>query len=367
MTYNDGPYDWGHTCEGCSEYEEQWIIGGLFDKKQEASHCQCGAIKPNQELLLADTGACKTVFRKQAFPATQAREPRQPIELTTIMESPIDTYGEKDVKVQMPSGKKAALPGLVTDVSTSALSIGEANGKGLTSVFGPGGAYLTKWEPPVPSDAEFYLKRGNLFYLPVSEQDPRTAVLNVIAPVVEIDEMFKPFDVDYEEYQKAIETGGDLPFKIFTKKVEHARMHRLATQEDPCSWQQVFRRATKDTNTQEVIQDVTKQTVPAGFDWRSPVEGAPRDITVDFLYTDDAEESQPVLDGNAIAKSGDVQVLPVPIMPSYEEVMKHNLTHAEYQPWCKHCVAGRARGNLHTSDLTVGENDRYEFDYTYWS
>lgn len=33
--------------------------------------------------------------------------------------------------------------------------------------------------------------------------------------------------------------------------------------------------------------------------------------------------------------------------PSSEEVERHNLTHCRFQPWCKHCIRGRATNAPH--------------------
>ena len=40
---------------------------------------------------------------------------------------------------------------------------------GNTFIFGPSGAYMTRWEPPKPDDAEDFVERGELWYLPVEE------------------------------------------------------------------------------------------------------------------------------------------------------------------------------------------------------
>ncbi len=53
-------------------------------------------------------------------------------------------------------------------------------------------------------------------------------------------------------------------------------------------------------------------------------------------------------------------------MPSVAEVPKHNLAHAEFQHWCKHCVSGRGTGPLHLQfsceNVPPG---LVEMDYTY--
>ena len=38
-----------------------------------------------------------------------------------------------------------------------------------------------------------------------------------------------------------------------------------------------------------------------------------------------------------------------PKLPSAEEVEIHNRTHIPYRSWCKWCVAGRGRGDQHST------------------
>ena len=48
-------------------------------------------------------------------------------------------------------------------------------------------------------------------------------------------------------------------------------------------------------------------------------------------------------------EDGEVPVLKAPQLPSKEEVERHNATHAQFQPWCKHCNAGLARRDKHVT------------------
>ena len=60
--------------------------------------------------------------------------------------------------------------------------------------------------------------------------------------------------------------------------------------------------------------------------------------------------------------------LTVPTAPSEEERRIHELTHADPQPWCYACVAGKSRGHLHTKqDPTAKQGNVVQLDYTYWS
>ena len=61
-------------------------------------------------------------------------------------------------------------------------------------------------------------------------------------------------------------------------------------------------------------------------------------------HIDEAEPGQ----GSA-AKS-----LPVPVLPSAEEVDDHNVCHLPHRTWCRHCIAGRGKADRHVSD---GQDD----------
>lgn len=41
---------------------------------------------------------------------------------------------------------------------------------------------------------------------------------------------------------------------------------------------------------------------------------------------------------------------------TYNEVLKHNLTHLPYQAWCPACVRGKGRPDVHKQDQTRGIN-----------
>ena len=43
-----------------------------------------------------------------------------------------------------------------------------------------------------------------------------------------------------------------------------------------------------------------------------------------------------------------------PKLPSAEEVEIHNRTHIPYRSWCKWCVAGRGRGDQHSTKPESG-------------
>ena len=63
------------------------------------------------------------------------------------------------------------------------------------------------------------------------------------------------------------------------------------------------------------------------------------------------------------------QTLPEPSAPTEEERKLHNLTHADFAPWCPHCVAGRGRENKHSrkNKHEDPEVPVIQFDYQFFS
>ena len=55
-------------------------------------------------------------------------------------------------------------------------------------------------------------------------------------------------------------------------------------------------------------------------------------------------------------------------MPSEDEVKVHNLTHANYEPWCAHCVAGRGQEAKHLkvkADMQPPDTLVVQMDYLF--
>ena len=63
------------------------------------------------------------------------------------------------------------------------------------------------------------------------------------------------------------------------------------------------------------------------------------------------------------------QALPEPSAPTVGERKLHNLTHADFAPWCPHCVAGRGRENKHSrkNKHEDPEVPVIQFDYQFFS
>ena len=63
------------------------------------------------------------------------------------------------------------------------------------------------------------------------------------------------------------------------------------------------------------------------------------------------------------------QALLEPSIPTEEERKLHNLTHADFAPWCPHCVAGRGRENKHSrrNKHEDPEVPVIQFDYQFFS
>eukprot|EP00971_Amphidinium_carterae_P148726 2948767-Amphidinium_carterae.2 len=55
----------------------------------------------------------------------------------------------------------------------------------------------------------------------------------------------------------------------------------------------------------------------------------------------------------------------IPLTPTNDEEAHHMVTHTPFQPWCLHCVAGRARGELHRRREVHDHPCVYEAGWTY--
>ena len=193
-------------------------------------------------------------------------------------------------------------------------------------------------------------------------------VENAIEDNYEVPMDLREFQPEVEEYYRAVDAGEAVPFRLATRQVMNARQYRLPTNQEPCRWSQVFRRVTRDLATKEVLQDLRKDQQEADFNWTSFIPNGPKDTEIEFFYNDVVEDAAPALDlVPQHAQEENLELLDIPQRPDLETTRKHELTHAEFASWCEHCVAARGRGVLHKVDASVGEDDRYEFDYTYWS
>lgn len=80
------------------------------------------------------------------------------------------------------------------------------------------------------------------------------------------------------------------------------------------------------------------------------LERAAKEAEEEVVKIEDMEERIEELE-KQLAREAEKKVPMVanPEMPSKEEVERHNLTHANYQSWCKHCQAGFAARDKHVS------------------
>ena len=77
-------------------------------------------------------------------------------------------------------------------------------------------------------------------------------------------------------------------------------------------------------------------------------------MEIKFVYNDVVENAAPALDlVPQHADEDNLQLLEIPQRPDLETIRKHELTHAEYAPWCEHCVAARGRGELHRIEVSA--------------
>jgi len=116
----------------------------------------------------------------------------------------------------------------------------------------------------------------------------------------------------------------------------------------------------------EVIEDVMKPEVEDDFTWQARIPMAPRKLVTVFYYFlgHGKQTVQEVMEKSKVRKERLQQSVEE---PTDEMVDKHELMgHSEFKPWCKHCVGGRSRGEIHKRVVTVDERV-FEGDYTFYS
>ena len=86
----------------------------------------------------------------------------------------------------------------------------------------------------------------------------------------------------------------------------------------------------------------------------------------DMAVSPDDEECQPCDQGGDSGEATPSFGFRKPVLPSRKEIEDHERTHLPFRDWCKHCVMGRARNELHKKDSSqVGSVPRVSMDYMY--
>ena len=359
------------------EYETDWVLAcepvlGVAP----APHFAASALpREDPVMLLVDSGAGRTVLTPQAFPGVPVKEDPDGVCLGWMSGEVIRQHGVQHASVQLPSGRSTCLTGTVADVVKNALSVARATEAGMSFVFSPEGGWMSRRPPQRPDDAESFVKKAGLYYLPVTNRSVQTDGV-LAAPVLDgevgtaalndtemagtssgMNDMIDGLGQTTAEPQDG--------FHVFVRKDVRSERFRGPRRDDPCIRSQIFRRVTLDDRTREVLRDEQFGGHEArDHQWQTLLPGGPRDTETRFFYRDAEGQSEPLLELPRRAMGA--QSLPVPDSPSAEEVRVHELTHTPYQSWCEFCVAGRARGPNHRRVPAV-EPDLLEFDYTFWS
>eukprot|EP00971_Amphidinium_carterae_P217421 4316139-Amphidinium_carterae.1 len=95
---------------------------------------------------------------------------------------------------------------------------------------------------------------------------------------------------DFErEYLRLKGSGQPLPYGCLVRRDRKAFTCRTVRKTDPCTWQQVFRRITRDMVSGKVLFDEHVADQPADYNWHANLESAPRSIQTVLFYHFDAE------------------------------------------------------------------------------
>ena len=362
-------------------YEQDWILAVEGDSASESEaedydeveiesvsewlavgaevHEIC-AVGSNQHRLLVDSGATATVFKKNEFKAPV--DPKSDLRLNSIKGDALTVYGKQAPKLRLSSGRQAETSGTVADVSKSVLAVAPSLDNGISTCFTTLGSYMTKTPPPIPADAEWITREKNSFYLPCEEIED-----NLIAPV---DEEATPEgdEQDRDEMDQAFEDSivakEIRPFGRCERVDMQASQFRLARPADGCNWKDVFRRVTKEIDTDTILADEIVSELPEDYEWQKRIPGGKKNIVTRFYFFLGN-------DGSSVAdllRKSRERRLKAPSEPSDLMRRQHedNL-HCPFAPWCDACVAGRSRGTAHTATERTDSVSKFEFDYTYFS
>ena len=82
-----------------------------------------------------------------------------------------------------------------------------------------------------------------------------------------------------------------------------------------------------------------------------------------------AEDGSVDVDLDGQPESPQPRHLPAPVAPTDDERALHNLTHADFAPWCRHCIAGKATESGHHRQVKNADAEVpvLQFDYQFFS
>ena len=157
------------------QFEQDWILGVVLEEQaieEEEGPTEINAIqgaRRETQLIMVDSGFAQSVFKRNSFDADRTEIPGKG--LTTVTGESIRLYGRQTPTLTLLSGRRATIEGIEADVNRNIMAVSSSADKGLTTVFGPRGSFLTRCSIEKPQDAEDLIRIGRHYFLEASEED----------------------------------------------------------------------------------------------------------------------------------------------------------------------------------------------------
>eukprot|EP00971_Amphidinium_carterae_P349415 6491008-Amphidinium_carterae.1 len=336
-----------------------------------------------QELLLVDSGATHTVFMEQAFQSDQVSGPSS-VTLRNISGQPLLQKGSKIATGYTESGRSVTCQGVVAQVQRNILSVAKLQQQGYTVVFTPSGAWITRSAVERTSaDAESLENHEGLWYLRVQTGHLRGSQHGKAIVAALEDGEQQTAEGEHPEAHHAQGRLGDADiaaldlaphqaewderYATLTRRDRKAWRFRAPRGKDPVTKENVVRRITWWVRDGSVLRDDYMADVSDALSMSQVIPGGPKDIYTKYYYTVHPEPPVQVTARDTLADPA-AAALPTPVLPDDVTRAQHCVTHTPYADWCTHCVAGRARGELH---LRVEDQDpkeaEFELDWTFYT
>eukprot|EP00971_Amphidinium_carterae_P297932 5919818-Amphidinium_carterae.1 len=160
--------------------------------------------------------------------------------------------------------------------------------------------------------------------------------------------------------------GGPLPYGCLARRDRKAFTCRTVRKTDPCTWQQVFKRITRDVVSGKVLFDEHVADQLADYNWHARLESAPRSIQT-VLFRNSTTLALKFL--NSDSQDPYLVLQPYQYLNYHQKKNNNDInSHTHPTPLGSHCVKGKARGLLHRrQDSSDIASSLVECDYTFWS
>eukprot|EP00971_Amphidinium_carterae_P348965 6490768-Amphidinium_carterae.1 len=349
-----------------------------------------GGITLDDDILMADSGAMKSVGKVGSFIDVALCPHKSAPRLHSITGEPLCCHGVKEVEAGI--GKKASLRVDLTmaDVSRSVLSLPEVADQGFTIVLSRGKSYITTESPTLPPEdmREELVRHHGVWFLRAKRQsviaaNSTAASSSTAQPDVatesgttDMASKYTPREwLEMQTMQKEDKAVYEVPdnsehfdaeFLHTTREDRKAWTYRGARRKDSFTNRTIVRRVTWCGRTGVVLEDLhaadTEGTGEEGWHKRLPAP-TPRHIFTKIWHQRRERPIEVVRRDTPTVETS--PGLPVPPSMTMDEMEEHCLTHCPYHAGCQHCVLGRARGNLHRR--RIPEEPEVEVDWSYWS